>query len=384
MGKKKTILFAIDALYGGGAEKVLIYILERLDRSKYDISLFLFTRCGEYLKKVPDDVRLFYLFKDPGESRNRVVRFLRLAARSLVIRLAKRFTGVMRLLVRLPVKYDCGVSFCEGINLLFFAGLRGRFLRCVSWIHLDLQCNSFALSTAEFSRALKKYEDVVFVSRGNRESFLHVFPDFDRARLHVVHNPVDVAGILQKSADVGTITLCPPGRFRIVSVGRFVPVKRFDRLIRACKILHESACPFELFILGAGPAESQLRHLVASMNLESDVHLVPFQANPYPWLRSADVFVSSSDSEGLPLVVTEAMILGIPIVATRTVGAVELLEDGKYGFLTDFSEEGLAGALIRFYREPQLRESCRKTLWDAFEKKLLPFSSSLENVEKIL
>ncbi|MDR2512881.1 MAG: glycosyltransferase [Puniceicoccales bacterium] len=280
--------------------------------------------------------------------------------------------------------YDSGVSFCEGVNLLFFAGLEGSFARRVSWIHLDLRRNSFALGLREFSRVLGKYDDFVFVSRGNRESFSHFFPDLERERLHVIYNPVDVSGILRKSLEVENIPSSPPGRFRIMSVGRLVSVKRFDRLIKACKMLCANGCQIELFILGSGPDAPQLNRLIAELDLGDDVHLIPFQENPYPWLKSADVFVSSSDSEGLPLVVSEAMILGVPIVATRTVGAGEVLENGKYGVLTDFSELALAEALMGLYREPQLRESCKKALHEALEKKLLPFSATVESVERIL
>jgi hypothetical protein len=127
MKTKTSVLFAIDALYGGGAEKVLIYILERLDREKFSIDLFLFTRCGEYVSKIPPDVNVIYLFDDVDKSPHRIVRLFKRLWRSAAIRVLKVLPCAFALKPLPRACYDIGVSFFEGMNLLLFTGAEKKF-----------------------------------------------------------------------------------------------------------------------------------------------------------------------------------------------------------------------------------------------------------------
>jgi hypothetical protein len=121
--KKKTILFAIDSMAGGGAEKVLIALLKNLNREKFAIDLFLFVREGPNVKKIPEDVNVFYLFDSFEKPENRFKRFFRTKWRSILLRIIKKMPFIFSWFVSLPRRYDVGVSFCEGLNLLLITGL---------------------------------------------------------------------------------------------------------------------------------------------------------------------------------------------------------------------------------------------------------------------
>jgi glycosyltransferase involved in cell wall biosynthesis len=380
---KKTLLFAMDALHGGGAEKVLVDILNRLERGKFDIHLFLFTKCGIHLANIPEDVQLHYLFKDPEEYRG-LEKSLRLALRSAVIRLLKRLPFLFGWFFRVPRTYDVGVSFCEGINMLLFSGVPQKFKRRISWIHTDVGRHKFVLNKHDIGRAIPGFNTIVFVSRSAREIFLKEFPGVPAEKLTAIYNPISVEKILRQSEEKCDFPGAGPGRLCVVSAGRFSAVKRFDRLILACKQLLDEGVPLDLFILGFGAEQGALEGLIHRLGVGAHVRLLPFQENPYAWMRRADVFASSSDYEGMPLVVTEAMILGLPIVATRTSGSTELLQDGEYGLLVDFNPEALHTGLAQMLRSLEEREKYRKRLDLARKNHLFPFRSSLEAIEQLL
>ena len=100
-------------------------------------------------------------------------------------------------------------------------------------------------------------------------------------------------------------------------------------------MLIEEGIDSELLILGTGECKKNLEDLIKKYKLEKYVKLLGFSKNPYPYIKNADIFVSSSDFEGFSLVIAEAMILNKAIVSTKTNGPIELLDDGKYGILVD-------------------------------------------------
>jgi glycosyltransferase involved in cell wall biosynthesis len=387
MSEKKTVLFAIDALYGGGAEKVLIYILERLDRRKFSIDLFLFTRSGDYVSMIPPDVNVVYLFEDIDKTRNQFIRFLKSLRRSVVIRLLKVFPWAFAWKTLPRSRYDVGISFCEGMNLLLFSGAKDFFLERISWIHSDVAHHAPVFGRAYFERQLRSFNNVVFVSHNALHAFERVYPEFPTEKLRCIYNPIDVSGIIKSGAEpfnFPTKKGISNGAVRIVSVGRFMRVKRFDRLLNVIKRLVSDGRIVEVFIIGEGWEKVELERLIDRLEIGHIVRLIPFQKNPYVWMKNADIFVSSSDCEGAPLVVLEALILGTPIVATRTAGSKEILQDGKYGELVDISEEGLYVGLRKLLEDSDERKLRRTALGDALKKGLFPFGESVAEIENLL
>jgi glycosyltransferase involved in cell wall biosynthesis len=381
--QKTTVLFGMDGLHGGGAEKVLVNILHKLDRTRFAPELFLFTKCGVHLGNLPPDVKVHYLYNDP-ENYHGLAKFFRLALRSAAIRLLKRRPALVRLFIRLPKTYDTGVSFCEGGNLLLFAGAPAKFRRRISWVHIDMSQHKFALSKDFFAETVKPFERIIFISTSSMEIFQKLFPAFPAAQMKCIRNPIEVEEILEKANAPCDYFDKSHKRTRIVSAGRFAQMKRFDRLILACKKLRDTGVEADVFILGFGKEKDALQKLIQEQKMEDCIKLVPYQENPYAWMKQADIFVSSSDYEGLPLVVTEAMILGLPIVATKTPGSIELLQNGKYGVLVDFSEHALCEGLKTLVQSQDSRNTLKNALDSALKNNLLPFRSSIHEIEQLL
>src|SRR5690606_8363112 len=123
-----------------------------------------------------------------------------------------------------------------------------------------------------------------------------------------------------KICELAMEPVAPYDRFTFVSVGRMVAVKGFDRLVEAHAHLHHQGIEQQLILIGEGKEQESLALLARRLGVAESVKFLGFQTNPYRFVKGADVFVSSSFSEGSPLVVGESLILGTPVMATDCVG----------------------------------------------------------------
>lgn len=171
--------------------------------------------------------------------------------------------------------------------------------------------------------------------------------------LHVIPTGVDTRRFSPPSGRT-PVRRCP----RILALGRLHPVKDFPLLLRAAARLRAAGVPFRLFLGGEGPEGERLAREARTLGLRGRVRLLGGVAPALtPALyRRVDLFVLSSRSEGLPVVLLEAMATGLPVVATRVGGVPECVGDGETGLLVPPGDpEALAGALRRLLVDPERR-----------------------------
>ncbi len=132
-----------------------------------------------------------------------------------------------------------------------------------------------------------------------------------------------------------------------INIGRLSPEKGQKKLIKAFKKVSEKYPEARLINLGFGPLKEEIDHLIKELQLENKVLFLGQRSNPYAYLQKADCFVLSSDHEGQPMTLFEAMILRKPIIATNIVGNRSVLE-GRPGLLVENSEEGLGKGMLEF------------------------------------
>ena len=177
------------------------------------------------------------------------------------------------------------------------------------------------------------------VSRAMREHLR-----LDPERVCTLRNLVDLERISERAREPLPIPAGPEG-FTVVHAGRFCEQKNQALLIQAFSRLR--GLPAQLWMLGEGPLEARLRERARALGVEGQVHWLGFQANPYPFLRAADCFALSSDHEGLPNAVIEAMACGTPVVSTRCpYGPEELIDDGISGLLTPVGDAAALGSAL--------------------------------------
>jgi glycosyltransferase involved in cell wall biosynthesis len=344
---KIKLLFLIPSLTGGGAERTLINLLKKLDYDRFEINLVIVLKDGIYLKEVPIEVRCIFLFQ------NKI--FVRVLA---WLQKKVSFTFILRKVFKLKVsgQYDLGISFLDGnfTDLLFFIkSVKKR----VTWVHSSYRTNqNFAkfYKNEKYVQKLKteryaQLDGIYFVSNDAKQEFIEVFGDYPK--MEVIYNFIDSKSVLEKS-EMGTVKTS--NSFQFIAIGSLLPVKGFDRLIRASKIVQEKGFDFKVSILGSGPEYKNLEAYVNSINLQTNIDFLGFVKNPYPMLKSVDVFVMSSVSEALPTVLCEAMILGKATLVTNCSGCREIVANGEYGLMAQQTDQSLAENMIKYISDPSL------------------------------
>ncbi len=161
----------------------------------------------------------------------------------------------------------------------------------------------------------------------------------------------------------------PDKKFKICSLGRLVEKKGMPVLIEACAILKSKNVPFSLSIAGDGPQENILQKQIDDLSLSDSVSLLGAIDNSKvaDWMSGMDVFAlacqkdSNGDMDGIPVVLMEAMMLGLPVISTRISGIPELVIDHETGLLVEpNSPELLARAIERLYKDEKLRFTLTK------------------------
>ena len=321
---------------GGGAEKVALDLARRLDARRFQVILC----CTRHLPSLAGQVPPALSFSMP--ERGGLMAALRHAAR-------------IRNLVRAS---DVVLGSLE-LQSIFWAGLSAPG-RAVGWLHKDV--GGYLARKGKFYRrlyggmlgwALRRCHSVVCVSRGILESSAKLWPDL-RPRLRVLWNPLDAAAIQRQALAPLPESLNDCFRKPVVlGVGRLERQKAFELLIEAHAILKRRGVEHNLCIAGEGSQRAFLEGLGRHYGVSESLFLPGF-LNPYPLMARAAALAASSVFEGLPLVLVEALSLGLPVVSTNCPsGPGELLEQGRYGTLTPVGDAAaLADALQAALLQP--------------------------------
>ena len=253
---------------------------------------------------------------------------------------------------------DLYIAFTEGFatKLLSFTPQKK-----IAWVHADLKTDPWTQNShvyqsfEEEKTAYQRYNQVVCVSKAVEQVMKDLY---SLQQTTTIYNPIDTRVILHGAKQ--PINFTPSSSFKIVTVGRLVPQKGFDRLIRIVGKLMRNGKDVELYIIGEGTERKNLVRIIQEESLERQVHLMGFLDNPYALMAKMDLFVSSSIAEGYSLVIAEAMTLGLPVLSTDCAGPKELLGNGEYGMLVDNNPEALYKGLLQLIVSPALLEELKQ------------------------
>lgn len=333
------ILFFIDDIQGGGAEKVLRTLVNNLDREEFSVTV--------QTMNAADPTGLL-----APHIRYKAINRCRTKWGKKLFSLWLRLCAEMKWLYPLYIRddYDIEVAYLECGPTKILAGSTNRNALRLAWVHCDLaKKEGMAAQTEKLKKYYAAYDKVVCVSQNVRDSFARQF-DMEPV---VLYNVNDEDEILRKA---GMFQVPQPGVPVLVSVARLYFQKGIDRLLEACRRLAGEGYAFHLQLVGEGPERPKLEKLAMAPELAGMVEFLGFQSNPYPYMKNADILVCASRYEGFSTVVTEALILGKCVLTTPCSGMDELLGDSEYGLITADSVEGVYTGLKRLLNDPNLRQ----------------------------
>lgn len=344
----KKILFLIHDLGAGGAEKVLVNLVNNMDTEKFDITVLSVFGGGVNEQFLKPHIKYITVFPKefPGNSH-----------------LMKLFTPKQLHKWFIKDKYDIEVSYLEGPSARIISGCPDTDTKLVSWIHCTMNtmeeiAKSFR-SKKEASDCYKKFHINAFVSEGTKKTFFSACPT--EVPSTVLFNVNETDGIAQKALEPVDDGLFLQNEIKLVSVGKLAQVKGYERLLKIHKKLIDEGYSIHTYLLGKGEQQQMLEDYIAQNNLSSTVTLLGYQTNPYKYVSKCDLFVCSSFSEGFSTAATESLIVGTPVCTTNVSGMKEMLgENNEYGIVTENNEEALYEGIKKFLDDKQLLEHYKK------------------------
>lgn len=363
----KHILFLINNLGSGGAEKVLVNLVNHIDKDKYNITLRTLIDQGENKKTLSHSVTYESIYRKGF----RGINYLHLLPKKYIYnRIAYG-------------KFDIIVVYLHGVLTKIVANAPAS-QKTVAYLHANMQNSPFIKSfksKGKLQSCFKSYNAIVSVSKSVEESFKEV-SGIDE-NLHVIYNTFDLEDIKAKALEKFEETSYPNQSISLCAVGTINKIKGFDRLIKVLGRIKREGSDFILNIIGDGPDKELLHKLIEEENLKSQVFLVGFKSNPYQYISKSDLFVSASHSEGFSSVVVESVILGVPVITTKTSGMMEILgENDEYGLIVENNEEALYNGLNELIQNKELLNEYKQKV--KLRSSFFSTQKTVNDVEKLL
>lgn len=325
MAIRRRILFIAKDLSYGGAERALIDLLSALSvDGENDISLFLYEHKGKWINSVPEGVRLLdanrnYSLNMTSVSNKLKSLCLKKVFVELVIRIILGFvkktksqswiSQVLRARFswdydKIEGEYDLACTFLGPFNALDYVNARVK----MGWLHTD---HSHLISWRWLELKMYRKADIIaHVGENALKSFLLKFPELDY-KSEIIENVLDCNSIIEKSlVEPLELSNC----IKIISVGRLVRQKGFDKIPLIAKALTELKVNFEWIIIGDGPLMKNLMFETKSLGIDKSVSFIGFDNNPYRYMRWAEFCIQPSLYEGKSIAVREALLLGCQVL----------------------------------------------------------------------
>ena len=323
----KKLLFVIHTLDGGGAEKVLVNLVNNLPREKFQITVAAVFDGGVNKKFLKDDIEYLFLFKKVFRGNRILFKFF---SPEFIF---KKLVGKR--------KFDVVVSYLEGITARIVSGCTDRGAKKVCWIHRELTPRFYLApfkSSAEAERVYASFDKIVCVSRDVQKSFLSYNPLFEKTLC--LYNVNETDEIIEKSKEKCADAFLCDDTVKICFVGKLIESKGVLLLEKAHERLCEEKIDHRFVLVGTGPLQKRIEERLFSKGLEKDFVFAGYRTNPYAVVACCDIFALPSKLEGFSTAVTEALILKKPCVVTDCSGMKELLgEKNEFGIVSKNEEE---------------------------------------------
>jgi glycosyltransferase involved in cell wall biosynthesis len=373
---KKKVFISVYDMEIGGIERSLINMLESFDYATYDVDLFICNHRGDFLNLIPQQVTV--LPEIPGYTvfRKTVIQCIKEGHYSIsAIRLMCKFVAGIKARLR-KLKEGSGYIQMQLVSKYisyFIPKIRKRYDLAISyawphdivankvtaamkiaWIHTDY--SELEIDNKLDLETWSRFDYIASISDACTQSFLAKYPSLT-GKIILLENITSPVFIKKMAIEPVSLTVTKDEMFKIISVGRLSYVKGFDMAIQALRVLHDKGLThIKWYVIGYGGYEDKLKQLIAENNLSDSFILLGKKTNPYPYVKACDLYVQPSRYEGKAVTVTEAQIIGMPVLITNYPTASSQLSDGVDGTICELSVDGIAGGIEELYRNSELRK----------------------------
>ncbi|MGM8212345.1 glycosyltransferase [Virgibacillus sp. W0430] len=376
---KKELLFVIDSLDIAGAEKSLVTLLNLLDYTKYNVDLQLFAYGHTLEELIPKEVNMLepmaYTVFSHLPIKKAIIQSINKSQISMLASRMKFSFSIRKkkcgnrerarmfwecassVIEKKTKRYDIAISYAQGVPTFYVAD-KIEAKRKLAWVNV-----SYPLTGEEkdFQKQYyKKYDHIVAVSDSTKEIFAATFPEF-REKLKVISDINDPKFICNM-ARIGSTFDDDFHGTRILTIGRLAHQKGYDVALDACRHLKEKGLEFKWYVLGKGPLQNEIEQSIKERGLEKHFILLGVTANPYPYIKEADIYVQTSRYEGFGIAIAEARMLNTPVVTTRFDAVYSQMIPGKNGLVVERNATAVSEAVKKLIENDQLKQKIKNYL----------------------
>ena len=376
--KKIKVLFRHRSMEMGGVEKVLLSMLNNLDREKFDISLCLNLFQGELRNQIPSFIPFKVLAKGKEDfCKNKVVNFLQLVLRGMKLWIFRKFPIIPDKFI---LKNDADVEIATGYTMFSdVINSSNKKSKKIGWLHSDLTIDVFAPHRERIFNELKQFEYIIYGSQQCRDVLREKYPELKLPEGEVVLNAIPIQELKDKSnefsVDFGNVPT-------FISVARLHFRKGQRTLLEAHKRLIDEGMHHQIILIGDGEDYKLLKDKSIQYGVEDTFKLMGTKMNPYPYVKNVDFFVMPSESEGWPLIIAETLILQKPILATNVGGIPEMITHNKNGYIVDYDVDSIYKGMKEFLTNKPLIAEIQQNLKDS--EKQFDNQKIFDKVESII
>lgn len=373
--QKKYIFIAIHYLEIGGAEMSLIGLLNALDYSKYDVDLFVYSHRGELMKLIPPQVNLLpeipaYAYIEQPIADAVKKGFFRLSIARLWAKVQYKqyqkkhnpkdraailsyiFDNVTPTLPQITNKqYDLAISFLTPHNIVRD---KVKAKKKIAWIHTDY--SYIDINVEKELPIWSSFDYIASISEACTASFISKFPSL-KDKIVDIENILSPNFVKVRAEEMMIDFTHENNRVNLLSIGRYCEAKNFDNVPDILKRVREMGINAYWYIIGFGSDENLIRQKITEAGMNEYVILLGKKSNPYPYLKSADIYVQPSRYEGKSVTVREAQILCKPVVVTNYKTAISQVKDGIDGIIVPLDNESCANGIASLVQDKAKQEA---------------------------
>ena len=372
--EKRNYLFMINDLNVGGAEVGLVDVVNELSKTA-TVDLVLLRKEGKLLERVNKNVQIHEILnKDYGKLKREIYHVLYFMG------------GIFTKYVyykTIKNKYDVEVSYLEGYPAVFIASSTNNESLKIASIRVGLKNHKLSADKIPFGKliikeAYKKFDKIYTVSKETTKEFIEKYP-FCKHKTSTIYTYFNAEYINAQAQDISNVKF-DENCINFLAVGRFSVQKGYDKLVEAFKLLKKDYKNIKLHMLGTydTPEGKKILEFIKENKLENDIILYGVISNPYPYMKKCDVLVSSSNYEGFPRVINEALCLKKLCIGTNVTGTKEALSNNK-GILVENSTTGLYDGMLEVIKNPNIYKKYEKQI-NLFDGNKKSFFDSFKNL----
>lgn len=374
---KKRILFVIDSLHSGGAEKSLVSLLSLFDYENYEVDLLTFKEGGLYVPLLSQSVKLIDspdIFNKMKLSISDLIKkkefkiVLWRVNTSISLRCKSKisdikhgaqlmWTRLNNVIPQLKPEYDVAIAYSQGTPTYYVAE-KVSAKKKLCWVNIDYK---FAGYNKDFDfKYYEKFNNIVAVSKVCTEVLKDVFPEF-KNKIVTIYDIIS-EDLINKMANENIGFDDNYNGIRILTIGRLVYQKGYEYAVEAAKFLKSRNIDFRWYVIGEGDLKDKLEKMVREYKLEENFKFLGTFTNPYPFIKQCDIYCQPSRFEGFGLAIAEARILNKPIVATNFDIVYDQINNGENGLISDMDGEALSKKIQLLIENKEIRQKITNNL----------------------